>query len=123
MGLPLLFQRDAARQLEAVKAEIEGERERWEHQEAIAIEDLRTLREKIVPQEKTVRRLTERRATYASRGDAGLFGKETKKLDEELAAETAKNKTHLPGISCSPHFLLQTRTRVLNDDLGDTFRD
>lgn len=91
-GKPLVRDQEAARQLAAVKAEIEGERERWEHQEAIASEDLRTLREKIVLQEKTVRWLAERRAAYTSQGDTGLFGKETKKLDEELAAETAKLK-------------------------------
>jgi inner membrane protein len=91
-GKPLVRDQEAARQLAAVKAESEGERERWEHQEEIAREDLRTLREKIVLQESVVRRLTERRAAYTAHGDAGLFGKEMKKLDEELAADTAKLK-------------------------------
>ncbi len=91
-GKPLVRDQEAARQLAAVKAESEGERERWGHQEEIAREDLRTLREKIVLQESAVRRLTERRAAYTAHGDAGLFGKEMKKLDEELATEAAKLK-------------------------------
>lgn len=91
-GEPLVRDQEAARQLDAVKAEIAGEHERWEHQQAIAGEDLRTLREKVTQQESVVRRLMERRAAYASHGDTGLFGKELKKLDEELAVETAKLK-------------------------------
>jgi hypothetical protein len=78
--------------LVAVKGEIEGERERWVHQEEIAREDLRTLRGKIVLQESAVRRLTERREAYTRQGNVGLFGKEVKKLEEELATEAAKLK-------------------------------
>jgi inner membrane protein len=91
-GEPLVRDQEAARQLAAVTAEIAGERERWEHQEAIAREDLRTLRDKAALQEQAVRRLMEKREAYTGQGTAGLFGKELKKLEEELAAETAKLK-------------------------------
>jgi hypothetical protein len=91
-GKPLVHDQEAARQLAAVKAEIEGERERWEHQQAIASEDLRTLRDRVTLQEQTVRRLTEKRDAYAGQGSAGLFGKELKQLEGELAIETAKLK-------------------------------
>jgi hypothetical protein len=91
-GNPLVRDREAARQLEAVKAEIVGENERWEQQQAIAGEDLRAARDKVTLQEQAVRRLTEKRDAYTSQGTAGLFGKELKQLAGEIAVETAKLK-------------------------------
>jgi inner membrane protein len=91
-GEPLVRDQEAARQLAAVTAEIAGERERWEHQEAIAREDLRTLRDKAALQEQAVRRLMEKREAYTGQGTAGLFGKELKQLAGEIATETAKLK-------------------------------
>jgi hypothetical protein len=65
-GKPLVRDHEATRQLEAVKAEIAGEKERWEHQQAIASEDLRTAQDKVTLQEQAVHRLTEKRAAYTS---------------------------------------------------------
>lgn len=89
---PLVRDQEAARQLEAVKAEIENEHERWEHQQAINSEDLRTVRDKAALQEQAVHRLTEKRDTYASQGNSALFGKELKQLASEIAMEAAKLK-------------------------------
>jgi inner membrane protein len=91
-GKPLVRDQEAARQLDAVKAEIENENERWEHQQAINSEDLRTVRDKAALQEQAVHRLTEKRETYASQDNSVLFGKELKQLTGEIAAETAKLK-------------------------------
>jgi inner membrane protein len=91
-GKPLVRDQEAARQLEAIKAEIAGEKERWEHQQAIAGEDLRTARDKVTLQEQAVHHLTEKRDTYTSQGTAGLFGRELKQLANEIAAEEAKLK-------------------------------
>jgi inner membrane protein len=91
-GKPLVRDQEAARQLDAVKAEIVGENERWEHQQAINSEDLRTVRDKAALQEQAVRRLTEKRDTYASQGNSALFGKELKQLASEIAMEAAKLK-------------------------------
>lgn len=91
-GKPLVRDQEAARQLEAVKAEITGENERWEHQQAINSEDLRTVRDKAALQEQAVHRLTEKHDTYASQGNAALFGKELKQLAGEIVMEAAKLK-------------------------------
>jgi hypothetical protein len=91
-GKPLVRDQEAARQLEAVRAEIEGENERWEHQQAINNEDLRTLRDKAALQDQTVRRLIEKSDAYTSQGNSALFGKELKQLTSEIASETAKLK-------------------------------
>lgn len=91
-GKPLVRDREAARQLEAVKAEIDGERERWENQQAINNEDLRTVRDKAAFQEQVVRRLTEKHDAYTKQGNSALFGKELKQLAGEIATEAAKLK-------------------------------
>jgi AAA ATPase-like protein len=91
-GKPLVRDQEAARQLEAIKAEIAGEKEQWEHQQAIAGEDLRTAREKVTLQEQAVHRLTEKRDTYTRQGTAGLFGRELQQLASKIAAEEAKLK-------------------------------
>jgi hypothetical protein len=91
-GKPLVRDQEAARQLEAVKAEIVGENERWEHQQAINSEDLRTVRDKAALQEQAVRRLAEKRDTYTLQGNPALFGKELKQLASEIAMEAAKLK-------------------------------
>jgi inner membrane protein len=84
-GEVLLRDRAAARELEAVKAEIISEKEQWGQQQRITAAELVDLRAKVSQAEAALHRLTERQAVYTRSSE--LFAKELKKLGEEIAAQ------------------------------------
>jgi inner membrane protein len=84
-GDVLLRDRAAARELEALTAEIASEQEQWERRQRLAATELDDLRTKIALAEAALRRLTDRQAVYTRSPE--LFAKELKRLDEEISAQ------------------------------------
>lgn len=87
-GDVLVRDRAAARELEAVKAEIAGTKEQWTETQRIAAAELADLRGKITKEEGVVRRLQERHTVYGNAAD--LFAKERKQLGAEIEAQETK---------------------------------
>lgn len=87
-GDVLVRDRAAARELEAVKAEIAGVKEQWQEQQRIAAAELADLRGKVKREESVLRRLHERHAVYS--GAAELLAKERKQLSLEIEAQETK---------------------------------
>jgi hypothetical protein len=87
-GDVLVRDRTAARELEAVKAEIAGVKEQWQEQQRITAADLADLRDKVAKEESVLRRLQERHAVYSNAAD--LFAKERKQLGLEIEGQETK---------------------------------
>ena len=87
-GDVLVRDRAAARELEAVKAEISGVKEQWQEQQRIAAAELADLKGKVTKEESVLRRLNERHAVYS--GAAELLAKERKQLGGEIEAQELK---------------------------------
>lgn len=87
-GDVLVRDRAAARELEAVKAEIAGVKEQWTETQHIAAAELADLRGKSTKEEGVLRRLQERHTVYGTAAD--LFAKERKQLGAEIEAQETK---------------------------------
>jgi inner membrane protein len=87
-GDVLVRDRTAARELEAVKAEIAGVKEQWQEQQRITAAELADLRDKVAKEESVLHRLQERHAVYS--GATDLFAKERKQLGAEIEAQETK---------------------------------
>lgn len=87
-GDVLVRDRAAARELEAIKAEIASVKEQWQEQQRIAAAELADLRGKRTKEEGVLRRLQERHTVYGNAAD--LFAKERKQLGVEIEAQETK---------------------------------
>jgi hypothetical protein len=87
-GEALVRDRIAARELEAVKAEIAGVKEQWKETQRIAAAELEDLRGKVAKEDSILRRLQERHVVYSKAAD--LFAKERKQLGGEIEAQETK---------------------------------